>query len=106
MSRHDLYIAAHKAAGLCVSCASPAAPGHLRCERHLTYHRELRKRLVAEHAAAGLCSKCEQPVLERPKPEGGWRTYRLCEYHHEAQLLANRRSYRRKVMGVDKPNGL
>lgn len=32
--------AAQKAAGLCVDCPRPAAPGRVRCEDHLAFHSE------------------------------------------------------------------
>lgn len=91
MNHRTLYIAAHKALGLCVSCPSPAAPGRLRCETHLAYHRDLRKRLTAEHGAIGRCTRCDSDADPGQT---------LCSYHRDLSRANNRAAYRRRVLGV------
>ena len=41
---------AHKAAGICVWCTEPAAPGLVRCQRH---HEEMLQRCSGRHAGVG-----------------------------------------------------
>ena len=57
---------AHRAAGLCVTCSEPAAPGRTRCEHHLAYFREYMRRRVLRPEDTGLprgaCVDCGTPV--------------------------------------------
>lgn len=50
------------ALGVCVLCGDPVAPGSVKCEFHLSRHREVVRRHDAKQRALGLCAKCSNPV--------------------------------------------
>jgi len=57
---------ARLAAGLCPSCGEPAAVGRTLCERHLEYHRDLKRALRRSKRAEGLCiyGSCDRLAIK------------------------------------------
>ena len=58
---------AHKAAGLCIYCSEPAAPGRVQCERHIAYQKKKKKESYARRKKwkdPEACRWCDKPRVE------------------------------------------
>lgn len=58
------YRRSQKERGLCVCCPQPAAPGRMKCYRHLNAHTKIRKRSRAARIANRQCGGCGSPLVE------------------------------------------
>lgn len=74
----------HRAKGMCMSCAQPAADGKSRCERHLKLPRAYTQTHKQDCINQGLCIECRTPIAP------GERGHR-CEYHKYKHRMAERK---------------
>jgi hypothetical protein len=64
--------AAKKAAGVCIVCPQPAAPGFSRCLKHVESSRQAKTKFTQRQLANGKCTQCNNAAVEGSQ---------LCEVH-------------------------